>query len=131
MASYLRNLFRVAKGTPHESLPNFRIFLKLRPPPDVDQRMLLPDDTFETKTLIFQTIPRATRCEIKRYLEAVYNLDILKVNTLNVLGKRLSVSGLNGERYYKRTKDYKKAYVLLRTPVRLPVRPRPHSEFVD
>mmetsp|Transcript_13920 Transcript_13920/g.37360 ORF Transcript_13920/g.37360 Transcript_13920/m.37360 type:complete len:119 (+) Transcript_13920:86-442(+) len=105
--------------------PNFRLFLKLKPPPNVRVDHLLPDDTFETDTIVVQTEPRITKPEIKQFMEKMYNLDIVKVNTLNVMHKRKKKQG-----YPKNTKEYKKAYVQLSSPVTLPLRPRIPSDFL-
>mmetsp|Transcript_7719 Transcript_7719/g.16498 ORF Transcript_7719/g.16498 Transcript_7719/m.16498 type:complete len:100 (+) Transcript_7719:388-687(+) len=88
-------------------------------------KQLLPDDTFETETLVVQTEPRMTKPEIRQYLEKMYNLEITKVHTLNVMHKRKRVGN-----FRKKTKEYKKAYVELSSPVTLPMRPRPHADFV-
>lgn len=55
--------------------------------------------------------------EIRRVLESVYGLEVEKVNTLNMEGKK-KLNRKTGK-YYRRP-DYKKAYVVLKNPVTLP-----------
>ena len=52
-----------------------------------------------------------TQVEIKHFLESVYGLDVLKVNTLNVEGKKK-----RGKQGFFRRPDYKKAFVVLSPP---------------
>eukprot|EP00249_Psilotum_nudum_P004071 c17598_g1_i2 orf=167-439(+) len=54
--------------------------------------------------------------EIKRVLESVYGLEVAKVNTLNMDGKRRRLPG----GWLLKKPDYKKAYVVLRNPISLP-----------
>jgi large subunit ribosomal protein L23 len=55
--------------------------------------------------------------EIKRVLESLYGLQVAKVNTLNMEGKKKRAKGSLA--FYRRP-DYKKAYVTLKEPVSLP-----------
>ncbi|KAA8498824.1 50S ribosomal protein L23 [Porphyridium purpureum] len=105
--------------------PNLKCIFRLQPPPGIHPGSLLPNDTFVTDTLIFEVDRRLTKVEVKLYLEAMYNLDIVKVNTLVQYGK---LSKRHGK--WHREKDVKKAYVFLREAVTLPSRPRPFSEWV-
>lgn len=49
--------------------------------------------------------------DIKTFLKRVYGLDVVKVETLNVEGKKK-----RSKRGFYRVTDYKKAYVTLRPP---------------
>mmetsp|Transcript_3168 Transcript_3168/g.5582 ORF Transcript_3168/g.5582 Transcript_3168/m.5582 type:complete len:118 (-) Transcript_3168:26-379(-) len=107
-------------------MPNIRMCMKLKPPPDYTGReRLLPDDTFTTNKIIFKTDPKMTKPEIKQLISKMYNLHITRVNTLNVMHKRKKIQGFD-----KKTKEYKKAYIELKHPITLPMRPRPFSEFL-
>lgn len=61
-------------------------------------------------TATFRVLPRMTKHEIKEHLEKIYNLPVLKVNTMNYMGKRKRVLGMRKIAYYK-YRDYKKAIV--------------------
>ena len=87
---------------------------------------MLPNDTFETRQLMFEVDPKLSKPEIKRYLEAMYNLDIRQVNTLREYGKVFR----NQFGKWQKKKDIKKAFIILGTSVTLPARPRPHKEWV-
>ena len=47
--------------------------------------------------------------ELRRFLEGVYGLEVEKVNTLNVEGRKK-----RGKKGYYRRPDWKKAYVILK-----------------
>lgn len=51
-----------------------------------------------------------TKHEIREHLEKIYNLPVLRVNTMNYMGKRKRVVGARKIVYYK-YRDYKKAVV--------------------
>ncbi|MEW6426252.1 MAG: 50S ribosomal protein L23 [Bacillota bacterium] len=57
----------------------------------------------------FIVAPEANKVEIKKAVEELFKVKVLKVNTLNVQGKPRRVRGIAG---YK--PDYKKAIVTLR-----------------
>ncbi|MEW6275407.1 MAG: 50S ribosomal protein L23 [Bacillota bacterium] len=57
----------------------------------------------------FVVTPEANKVEIKKAVEDLFKVKVLKVNTLNVQGKPRRVRGIAG---YK--PDYKKAIVTLR-----------------
>ena len=61
-------------------------------------------------TATFRILPRMTKHEIKEYLTKIYDLPVLKVNTMNYHGKRKRVIGRSKIAYYKYA-DYKKAMV--------------------
>lgn len=61
----------------------------------------------------FKTIPSATKVEIKQLLQSFYGLEVQKVRTLNMKGKK---KRLNGSLVAKKP-DYKKAYVTLKNPL--------------
>lgn len=79
--------------------------------------MLLPKSLDVVKEIAFKTVPSASKIEIKRVLESVYGLEVEKVHTLNMEGKK-KLNRKSGT-YYRRP-DYKKAYVVLKNPISLP-----------
>jgi len=80
-------------------------------------KLLLPSSRENITEVAFKTIPSASKIEIKRVLESIYGLQVAKVNTLNMEGKKKRAKG--NLAFYRRP-DYKKAYVTLKEPVSLP-----------
>ncbi|KAJ7514310.1 hypothetical protein O6H91_23G038400 [Diphasiastrum complanatum] len=83
---------------------------------NIPLRLVLPDTLDNIKEVAFRTVPRATKIEIKRVLESVYGLEVEKVNTLNMDGKK-KMNRRKG--FFYREPAYKKAYVILKNPVTL------------
>ncbi|XP_061343729.1 uncharacterized protein LOC133289742 [Gastrolobium bilobum] len=65
------------------------------------------------KEIAFKTNPSASKVEIKRVLESFYGLEVQKVRTLNMKGKKKNHAA--GTLYAK--PNYKKAYVTLKKPL--------------
>jgi large subunit ribosomal protein L23 len=63
----------------------------------------------EQNTVIFQVDRNANKLMIKQAVEAVFQVKVLEVNTLNVRGKKKRVRMREGNK-----PDWKKAYVTLR-----------------
>jgi len=63
----------------------------------------------EHNTVVFQVDPRANKLLIKQAIEALFQVKVLEVNTLNVQGKKKRVRMREGKK-----PDWKKAYVTLR-----------------
>ncbi len=63
----------------------------------------------ENRQYVFEVDPEANKIEIKEAVEQLFRVKVLKVRTLNVLGKIKRL----GRRYGKRP-DWKKAIVTLR-----------------
>jgi large subunit ribosomal protein L23 len=63
----------------------------------------------EHNTVVFQVDPRANKLQIKQAVEALFQVKVLEVNTLNMRGKKKRVRMREGKR-----PDWKKAYVTLR-----------------
>lgn len=85
-------------------LPNLR--LKLFPLSEAQQKTY--EATGFLKELVFKTAPSTSKVEIKTFLESVYGLNVAKVNTLNVEGKKK-----RSKHGFFRRPDYKKAFVVL------------------
>jgi len=63
----------------------------------------------EHNTVVFQVDQRANKLLIKQAIEALFQVKVLEVNTLNVQGKKKRVRMREGKK-----PDWKKAYVTLR-----------------
>ena len=63
----------------------------------------------EHNTVVFQVDCKANKLLIKQAIEALFQVKVLEVNTLNVRGKKKRVRMREG-----RKPDWKKAYVTLR-----------------
>ncbi len=63
----------------------------------------------EDNTVVFRVDPRANKLQIKHAVEVMFQVSVVKVNTLNVLGKKKRVRLREGKK-----PDWKKAYVTLR-----------------
>ena len=63
----------------------------------------------ENNTVVFQVDRKANKLLIKQAVEALFQVKVLEVNTLNVRGKKKRVRMREG-----RKPDWKKAYVTLR-----------------
>lgn len=63
----------------------------------------------------FSVPPKMTKTEVKEYLTKIYNIPVLKVNTVNVLGKYKRYYAKREVIAYKR-RDTKLAYVDMEVP---------------
>ena len=63
----------------------------------------------ENNTVVFQVDRKANKLLIKQAIEALFQVKVLEVNTLNVRGKKKRVRMREGKK-----PDWKKAYVTLR-----------------
>ncbi len=63
----------------------------------------------QQNTVIFQVDPGANKLQIKQALEGLFQVKVLRINTLNIQGKKKRIRGREGKR-----PDWKKAYVTLR-----------------
>lgn len=62
----------------------------------------------EHNKVMFRVRPDARKDEIKKAVESLFSVKVVKVNTLNVAGKRKVFRGMRGQR-----SDFKKAVVTL------------------
>lgn len=60
-------------------------------------------------TVVFRVDTRANKLQIKQAIEALFQVKVLQVNTLNIQGKKKRIRMREGKR-----SDWKKAYVTLR-----------------
>jgi large subunit ribosomal protein L23 len=63
----------------------------------------------EHNTVVFQVDKRANKLQVKHAVETLFQVKVLRVNTLNLEGKKKRVRMREGKR-----PDWKKAYVTLR-----------------
>jgi large subunit ribosomal protein L23 len=63
----------------------------------------------EQNTVVFQVDPRANKMQIRQAVETLFQVKVLRVNTMNMEGKKKRVRFREGKR-----PDWKKAYVTLR-----------------
>lgn len=103
-------------------MPNFPLRLKLKAPPKAHVEMppVGTEGVFKTKELVFETVQQMTKIEIKQFLQAVYGIDVNRVHSVNVMGKR------KGEMTSMpvQEKDFKRFYVKLKSDVELPNIPK-------
>lgn len=78
------------------------------------------EGTFHTSEIVLETVQQLTKPEMKRFLTAVYGLDVKRINSLNVMGNRRNESS----QMPRRDKDFKRFYVKLNQPVELPNIPK-------
>jgi large subunit ribosomal protein L23 len=64
--------------------------------------------------LVFEVVPRANKVEIRRAIESIFNVHVLKVHTIQMKGKRKRVGRMTGRR-----RNWKKAIVTLRSGERI------------
>jgi len=62
----------------------------------------------ENNTFTFEVLKNADKVEVKKAIEAIFNVEVAKVNILNQQGKTKRFKGISGKR-----RDVKKAYVRL------------------
>jgi len=89
-------------------------------------KLVMPSSRENIKEVAFKTIPSASKIEIKRVLESLYGLEVEKVQTLNMQGKKKRRGGIVFSK-----PDYKKAYVTLKNPVTLPANLFPINIFEE
>ena len=80
--------------------------LKVLAAPHVSEKSTMATEA--NNTLVFKVVVDATKAEIKAAVEKLFEVEVKKVNTLNVKGKTKRTGMRMGRR-----KDWKKAYVTL------------------
>ncbi|XVF44761.1 hypothetical protein PTKIN_Ptkin02bG0149800 [Pterospermum kingtungense] len=79
---------------------------------DLSMRLLVPPSADNIKEFALKTSPAASKIEIKRFLESLNGLEVQKVRTLNMQGKKKR----RGNCLIARP-NYKKADVTLKNPL--------------
>ena len=83
---------------------------------EIIRKPLLTEKSYvgiQNKVYSFVVDKRATKTEIKKAVEKIFNVEVEKVNTANVKGKTKSQNTKAG-RTVGKTSDYKKAIVTLK-----------------
>jgi large subunit ribosomal protein L23 len=62
----------------------------------------------QSKQIVFKVAKDATKCDIKKAVETLFEVKVAEVNTVNVKGKKRNFGRMQGA-----TKAWKKAYVKL------------------
>ena len=78
---------------------------------DVIVRPLVTEKTTaaaEQNKVVFKISPTATKNDVKSAVESIFKVSVLKVNTINVEGKKKKFGGRQGQR-----SDFRKAIVTL------------------
>ncbi|GKV11168.1 hypothetical protein SLEP1_g22442 [Rubroshorea leprosula] len=78
-------------------------------------KLLMPSSFDNIKEFALKTDPSISKIEIKSFLESMHGLEVKKVRTLNMEGKKKK----RGGHLIARPK-YKKAYVTLKNPLSFP-----------
>ena len=86
-------------------MKNERIYTVLKGPHISEKATLVADSN---KQILFKVVTTATKKEIARAVEVIFNVKVKAVNVVNMKGK----TKRSGQRFGKR-KDWKKAYVSL------------------
>ncbi|GMJ12926.1 hypothetical protein like AT4G39880 [Hibiscus trionum] len=78
---------------------------------DLPMKLLTPSSSSNIKEFALKTVPAASKTEIKSFLQSMFGLQVEKVRTLNMQGKKKRRGG-----HLIARPNYKKAYVTLKTP---------------
>lgn len=79
---------------------------------DVIRRPLVTEKTSimtVQNQFVFEVAPTANKVQIKEAIEVIFNVGVVKVNTMVMPYKR----GKRGRKFYRRTQQWKKAVVTL------------------
>lgn len=83
----------------------------MKNPRDVIKRPIITErttDMMADRKYVFEVTPKANKTEIKQAIEAIFDVKVVKVNTMNVEGKLKRMG-----RHQGRKPDWKKAIVQL------------------
>lgn len=78
----------------------------IRRPVITEKSTVMADDVNQ---YVFEVAPNANKIQIKEAVEVIFEVDVLKVNTMVMPAKR----GRRGRNWYMRSKQWKKAIVTL------------------
>jgi len=78
-----------------------------------------PTELIDINQYVLRVFPRANKTEIKKAIEEVYNVDVIKVRTIKVPAKRRKVGKTQGWR-----KGYKKAVITVKKGQEIEILPR-------
>lgn len=87
-------------------MPGLHIYDIIRRPVITEKANILMD---EAGKYVFEVAPNANKLQIREAVEVIFDVDVVKVNTMVMPAKR----GRRGRAWYMRTKQWKKAVVTL------------------
>ena len=73
----------------------------------------------DANTYVFKVNTSATKNQVKKAIEAKFDVNVTKVNILNVKGKTKRMTNLRGK--IRKKSDWKKAYVSLKPEQRIEI----------
>ena len=89
-------------------MADLHIYDVLRRPVVSEKTAVMTD---EKNQYVFEVAEEANKIQIKEAIEVIFEVDVVKVNTMIVPAKR----GRRGRNWYMRSKQWKKAIVTLAT----------------
>ena len=89
-------------------MAELHIYDVLRRPVVSEKQAIMTD---EQNQYVFEVADEANKIQIKEAVEVIFEVDVVKVNTMVVPAKR----GRRGRNWYLRSKQWKKAVVTLAT----------------
>lgn len=87
-------------------MPELHIFEVIRRPVITEKSTVLSDDNNQ---YVFEVDSKANKKQIREAVEEIFEVDVKKVNTMVMPAKR----GRRGRKWYRRSKQWKKAIVTL------------------
>lgn len=87
-------------------MPDLHIYDVIRRPVITEKSTVQADDLNQ---YVFEVAPNANKIQVKEAVEVIFDVTVLKVNTMVMPAKR----GRRGRNWYMRSKQWKKAVVTL------------------
>jgi large subunit ribosomal protein L23 len=87
-------------------MPELHIYDVLRRPCVTEKSTIMSD---EMNQYVFEVAPEANKIQIKEAIEVIFEVEVVKVNTMVMPAKR----GRRGRAWYLRSRQWKKAVVTL------------------
>lgn len=87
-------------------MPELHIYDVLRRPVITEKS----NSMAELNQYVFEVAPNANKVQIREAVEVIFNVDVLKINTMVMPAKR----GRRGRKWYIRSRQWKKAVVTLK-----------------
>lgn len=86
-------------------MPELHLYDVLRRPVITEKS----NDLSESSKYVFEVAPNANKKQIKEAIQVIFDVDVVKVNTMVMPAKR----GRRGRNWYIRSREWKKAVVTL------------------
>lgn len=87
-------------------MPELHLYDVLLRPVITEKSNIMGDDLNQ---FVFEVAQNANKLQIREAVETIFDVDVVKVNTMIMPAKR----GRRGRRWYRRSKQWKKAIVTL------------------